>query len=236
MAKQTKAEKRKAQFTGSTKNLEVPECGYYGLREKMTNEQIDFAQSILRNKLTFCNAGSGTGKTTVAVASMKYLYDLGIINKVVYVFSPCQEKALGYRPGNTEEKIADYILPLTDALMEIGEMPEKAMDEEHGWVKAVPDTFLRGSNLKNAGIIIDESQNYTKLTLKKTMTRIHDTCHAAVIGSTNQIDLPRPDDSGFEAMMYLFSQYQDEIEVGFCELTHDFRGKISQIADKLPIR
>ena len=71
----------------------------------MTDEQIDYARSILRNSLTFCNAGSGTGKTTVAVASMKYLYDLGIINKVVYVFSPCQEKALGYRPGSTEEKM-----------------------------------------------------------------------------------------------------------------------------------
>lgn len=235
MAK-SKAEKRKDLYTGSLKNLDIPECGFYNLREKMTDEQIDYARSILRNSLTFCNAGSGTGKTTVAVASMKYLYDLGIINKVVYVFSPCQEKALGYRPGSTEEKIADYILPLTDALIEIGEMPEKALDPEHGWVQAVPDTFLRGSNMKNAGIIIDESQNYTKLTLKKTMTRIHDTCHAAVIGSTNQIDLPNPDTSGFEAMMYLFSQFQDEIDVGFCELTVDFRGKISQIADKLPIR
>ena len=107
MAKQTKAEKRKAQFTGSLKNLDVPEVGFYNMREKMTNEQVDYAQSILRNKLTFVNAGSGTGKTTIAVASMKYLYDLGVVNKVVYVFSPCQEKALGYRPGNTEEKIAE---------------------------------------------------------------------------------------------------------------------------------
>lgn len=236
MAKQTKAEKRKAQFTGSTKNLEVPECGYYGLREKMTNEQIDFAQSILRNTITFCESGSGTGKTTISLASMKYLYDLGIINKVIYVFSACQEKALGYRPGNTEEKIADYLAPLTDALLEINEMPEKAMNEETGWLKAVPETFLRGSNMKNAGIIIDEAQNYTKLTLKKTMTRIHDTCHVAVIGSVKQIDLPNPSSSGFEPMMFLFQQFQDEINVGFCHLTKDFRGKVSQIADKLPIQ
>lgn len=231
-----KAEKRKEQYTGSTKNLQVPECGFYNMREKMTDEQLEYATSILRNKVTFCDAGSGTGKTTIAVASMKYLYDLGIINKVVYVFSACQEKALGYRPGSTEEKIADYLAPLTDAITEIGEMPEKALDPEHGWCVAVSDTFLRGSNMKNSGVIIDESQNYTKLTLKKTLTRVHDNCHVAVIGSTNQIDLPRPEESGFEAMEYLFSQYQDEIDVGFCELTHDFRGKISQIADKLPIR
>lgn len=235
MAK-SKAEMRKNKYTGSVKNLDIPECGFYNMREKMTDEQLDFAKSILHNNITFCEAGSGTGKTTISVASMKYLYDLGIVNKVVYVFSACQEKALGYRPGSTEEKIADYLAPLTDALLEIGEMPEKALDAEHGWITAVSDTFLRGSNIKNAGVIIDEAQNYSRLTLKKTLTRIHDTSHAVVIGSVNQIDLPNPDTSGFEPMIYLFEQYKDEIDVGFCHLSHDFRGKISQIADKLPIR
>ena len=233
--KQSKAEKRQS-FNGNVKDLKIPSCGFYNLREKMTEEQVNYAESILQNNLTFVNAGSGTGKTTVGIASLKYLYDLGIINKVVYVFSACQEQALGFRPGSTEEKISDYLAPLYDALIEIDEMPEKALDPEHGWCKAVPSTFLRGSNFKNVGILLDEFQNYTRIEAKKSLTRIHDTCHAVVCGSMNQIDLKRPEESGFVATMELFKDYVDEFPIGYAELTKDFRGFISKVADKLPIK
>lgn len=216
-------------------SIQIPEVGFYGIREKMTDEQLNYAHSIINNTVTFVNALAGTGKTTVAVACMKYLYDLHLINKLVYVFSCVEERTLGFRPGNTDEKEADYLAPLFDALAEIGEQPEKALDEKYGWVEARSHTFLRGANLKGCGVIMDEFQNYTKPEAKKTLTRIHDNCHVVVCGHTEQCDLPKKSMSGFEPMMEVFKEEIGKHPVGFCELTKNFRGWLSQTADKLKI-
>jgi len=95
---------------------------FFGFREKLTPEQRIYVDSIFDNRITFVNAKSGTGKTTLAVAAAK------LIGKpLVYVFSPVEEGRMGFRPGTQREKEAAYITPLTDALAEIGETPEKAI-------------------------------------------------------------------------------------------------------------
>lgn len=220
---------------GKDGKIQIPECGFYNLREKMTDEQLIYADSIINNTITFCNAKAGTGKTTVAVACMKYLYDLGLINKLYYVFSTPNEKALGYRPGDVKEKESDYLLPLTDALQEIGEFPPKALDEKEGWVVACSHNFLRGSNLKGVGIILDEFQNYNKSEAKKTLTRIHDNCKVVVCGHDQQCDLPKKEQSGFVPMYKLFKELDGKRPIGFVELTINFRGWLSQHADLLEI-
>lgn len=237
MAKKSKAEMRKSQFTGSTKNLTLDDAGlFYGLLETMDDYQKNFVESIFQNTITFCEAGSGTGKSTMSLAASYFLYELGIVNKIVYVFQPVMEQALGFRPGSTEEKTQDYLAPLHDALIALGIQPEKALHPETGFITAMPSTFMRGSNLQGAAIIVDEAQNFNRVELKKVLTRCHDNSKVIVIGSVKQIDMKRPQDSAFIPMIHLFLEYKNEIKVAFCELHKDYRGKISQIADKLPIQ
>lgn len=212
-------------------SLEVPEIGFYNLRKRMTAEQLEYANSILKKNITFSNSGAGTGKTTVAVACMRFLYELGLINHLYYIVSPCEEKALGHRPGTQKEKEADYMYPLHDALVEIGEVPERATDEVAGWVTPKTDTFLRGTNIKGAGVIIEEAQNWTTHQLRKGLTRLHDDCTVVVIGHDGQIDLKRPQDSGFKKCIEHFEVLGDK--VGVVTLTNDFRGWVSSHADKL---
>jgi phosphate starvation-inducible protein PhoH and related proteins len=210
--------------------IQLPEIGFYNLRQEMTDEQVFYATSILNKRITFSNSKAGTGKTTVAVACMKLLYELRVISKAYYIFSPVEEKTLGHRPGNTKEKEADYLVPLTDALIEIGEQPEKAMHEEFGWIEAKSDTFLRGTNMKGVGVILEESQNYTRGQLKKTLTRAHDNSHYVVIGHDGQIDLKNKKNSGFVYCMEHFSILGED-KVGIAPLTKNFRGWIAQHAD-----
>jgi phosphate starvation-inducible protein PhoH and related proteins len=209
--------------------IQVPEIGFYNLRQMMTDEQVYYAKCVLNKRITFSNSKAGTGKTTVAVACMKLLYELGVISKAYYIFSPVEEKTLGHRPGNTKEKEADYIVPLVDALIKIGEQPEKAMHDEFGWIEAKSDTFLRGTNLEGVGVIMEESQNYTRSQLKKILTRGHDNSHYVVIGHEGQIDLKNKSLSGFVYCMEHFSKLGDK--VGIAPLTHNFRGWIAQHAD-----
>ena len=209
----------------------------YGLRAMATDEQEVFMSNILNKKITFCNAKAGSGKTTIAVAMAKYLYEV-TGQKMTYIFAPVQERSMGFRPGTQEEKELEYLQPLIDALFEVGEQEPKTLLEKDdniiankegkAWIDAKSHIFARGTNLKNRTIIIDEAQNFTKGDLKKVLTRISDDCTVIIIGHTGQIDLPQEDKSGFEPYMNHFS---DESYVGVCELNKNFRGEISRKAD-----
>jgi len=206
----------------------------FGYANKLTDEQKEYVDSIFDNQLTIINARSGTGKTTLATACAK------IIGKnLLYVFSPVEEDAMGYTPGSVEEKEKKYIQPLKDALLEINEQPEKVISSEDNidnvkngntWVEAKSHVFARGTNIKNKTVIVDECQNFTKSELRKLLTRIHDNCTVIMIGHTGQIDLERPQDSGFAPYIEHFKK-KDYAHI--CELSWNFRGVLANDADNL---
>jgi phosphate starvation-inducible PhoH-like protein len=206
----------------------------FGFEPKLTKEQREYVNSIFDNQLTIVNARSGTGKTTLAVACAK------IIGKpLLYVFSPVEEDSLGFTPGSVEEKEAKYITPLKDALLEINEDPSRVLETEmnlenmkngNTWVKAQSHVFARGTNIKGKTVIIDEAQNFTKSELKKILTRIHDNCTVIMIGHIGQIDLDKPQDSGFAPYVEHFRK-KDYCHV--CELSWNFRGRLANDADEL---
>jgi phosphate starvation-inducible protein PhoH len=200
----------------------------------MTAEQREYVDSIFDRQLTIVNAKSGTGKTTLAVAAAKILG-----KPLIYVFSPVEEKRMGYRPGSQREKEAQYITPLTDALYEIGENPAKvvydpdnveALKRGEVWVYPMSHVFARGTNIKDKTVIISEAQNFTRGELKKILTRIHDNCRVVIEGHTEQIDLPDPKKSGFSAYI---EHFRNEPYAKVCELTVNFRGRLAQKADEL---
>ena len=204
---------------------------FYGL--SLTEEQRIYVDSIFDNQMTIVNARSGTGKTTLAVGAA-HILDMPL----VYTFSPVEEGSIGHTPGTVEEKERKYIQPLLDALHEIDVDPRFALKSENNpdminekaWVEAKSHTFLRGSNIKDSVVIIDESQNLTRGELKKILTRIHDSSKVVMIGHTEQIDLKRPEKSGFEPYL---EHFRNEPYAKVVELTKNFRGRLAQHADEL---
>lgn len=205
---------------------------FYGIN--LTKEQRDYADSIHDKRMTIVDAKAGTGKTTIAVGCARMLK-----RDLYYVFSPVQEGVMGFRPGNQAEKEMDYIQPLKDALLEINEDPNRVIDSRDNidnikngnvWVYPRSHVFMRGINLKDSFIIIDEAQNWTKPELKKVLTRIHDSNIVVVIGHQGQIDLKVPSQSGFARVIEHFSTRK---WCKVCELTKNFRGELSQWADEL---
>ncbi|MBA9027552.1 PhoH family protein [Peribacillus huizhouensis] len=205
----------------------------FGFESKLTDEQRAYVDSIFDNQLTIVNAKSGTGKTTLAVACAK------LIGKpLIYTFSPVEEGAMGYTPGSVEEKESKYIQPLLDALVEIREDPRFAIKSEKNpdiinegaWITAKSHTFVRGTNIKESTLIIDESQNMTKGELKKLLTRVHDSTTVIMIGHDKQIDLKDPKKSGFAPYI---EHFRDEPYANVLRLSINFRGKLAQHADEL---
>lgn len=205
----------------------------YGYAPKLTDEQRIYVDSIFDNKMTVVNAKAGTGKTTLAVAVAR------ILDKpLFYTFAPVEEDALGYTPGDVEEKESKYIVPLIDALHEIREDPRLALYRDSNpdfmnagaWVTAKSHVFMRGTNIKDCTLIIDEAQNMTRGDLKKVLTRVHDNVTVIMIGHDGQNDLADPSKSGF--LPYL-EHFRNQPYANVCELNTNFRGRISQHADKL---
>lgn len=209
---------------------------------KLDEEQAKFRDAIWdKDKLiVFCNARAGTGKTTIATATADLLVKYGFYKGIVYIASPTQEQKQGYLKGTIEEKSEPYFEPFYQALEKIGVNLNTAtyadiMNEKNGtaYIECMTHTFLRGCNFENKVIILDEAQNYYTDELKKVLTRIHDNCKVIVIGHSGQIDLyNNPQNSGFVRYLNHFSK-DDRCAV--CQLTHNYRGWISNFADELEL-
>lgn len=208
---------------------------FYGFAPKLTGEQEQYLDSIFDSRITFVNAKSGSGKTTMAVGAAKLLNQ-----PLIYIFAPVEEDKMGFRPGDQREKEAEYLQPLKDALLEINENPEQAIFDpetlekakngvDNSWVFPMSHIFARGTNIKNATVIITEAQNFTRGELKKILTRIHDSCTVIVEGHEGQIDLEDPRKSGFLPYM---KHFEEESYVSTVKLTVNFRGEISRKADE----
>ena len=212
---------------------------FYGF--ELDEQQQAFRDAIWdKSKLiVFANARAGTGKTLIAVATANLLVQYGKYNGIVYIVSPVQESKSGFLPGTADEKTRVYAEPLYDALSKIGVNPFTAVNQESimnqkdgsGYIDCLSHLWLRGCNLENQVIIVDESQNMYQDELKKVLTRISDNSKTIVIGHTGQCDLyHNKENSGFAPYI---EHFKDQPYAQICELTKNYRGVVSNHADEL---
>ena len=206
----------------------------------LDDEQKAFVDAIKdQNKtIIFCDAPAGTGKTTLAMGAANLLYHdkRNGLDGIVYIVSPYGEEKQGYLPGSITEKSEVYYEPAYQAMIEVGLNPNVVVSSEcmtakkkgEAYVKLLTHTYLRGTNLQNKVVILDESQNYTVAELKKVLTRCHDTCKVIVIGHTGQIDIRGG--SGFQKYLEHFAGHE---KCAVCKLTTNHRGWLSTFADEL---
>lgn len=211
---------------------------FYGLEPD--DEQIMFADAILNPNIDiiFCNARSGSGKTTIATGAANLLVSHGVFDNIIYIMSPYGERKQGWLPGTITEKSSVYFEAFYQAMLMCDINPHTAINNESmvnqkngtGYITCITDTFLRGTNLDKAVIIIDEAQNYTVPQLKKTLTRIGKDAKVIVIGHDLQCDLDDISQSGF--VKYI-EHFKGKERAYICSLTVNHRSWISQHADEI---
>lgn len=211
---------------------------FYGMR--LDDEQEVFANEIWRPDIdiVFCNAKAGSGKTFVTTGVANLLVQYGLFREIIYIMSPYGERKQGWLPGSLEQKSIVYFDPFYQALIECGINPQTAVygesveNQKYGtaYIRCMTDTFLRGQNINNSVVIIDEAQNYTVSQLKKVLTRIGSKSKVIVIGHTLQCDLDDERTSGFAKYI---EHFRDKDRASICTLVNNHRGWISQHADEL---
>lgn len=208
---------------------------FYGFT--LDEYQEKFKETIMdeEHNVVIVDATAGSGKTLISVACANILCKSGRYDSAVYVFPTVEEASLGYRPGNTSEKEADYLGPLYDALVKIRELPTQAISsdisEKNGtaWITARSATFMRGINLENKVVIIDECQNMSVPIIKRIVSRCYDNCKIIILGCRSQTDVPL-DKSGFKQLMDHMEGFKRSIK---CELPISYRGELAMYIDKL---
>lgn len=219
---------------------------FYGM--KLDDEQREFRDAILDKdiNLVAVDAASGTGKTTLAVCTAVLLVEYGFYDGITYVVSPTNEMVQGYLPGSIEEKSEPYMEPLYEALLKANKVPNQVicsssnmMGRKEGiaYVNCMTHTFLRGCNIENKVVILDEVQNYYFDSLKKTGTRLHDSNKVIMIGHTGQCDLyKKSEKSGYYIYLKALEEGIKNGDINWakiCKLYNNHRGRISQWFDSV---
>ena len=182
-------------------------------------KQRQFLDLILKNDLVFGIGPAGTGKTFLAMIAALHSLLEGKVQRIVLA-RPAVEagEALGFLPGDLEEKLLPYLRPLYDAMDDVLGPVEARKLVETGVVEIAPLAYMRGRTLGKCFALLDEAQNTTKSQMMMFLTRLGEGSKMVVTGDLTQIDLPPREESGLvEARRIL----QSVSGLHFHEFDHD---------------
>src|SRR6478672_1803991 len=172
-----------------------------------TPNQRNYVEAIQKHDVVFGIGPAGTGKTYLAVAMAVAALKKEQIARIILA-RPAVEagEALGFLPGDLEQKITPYLRPLYDALRDMLEPEEIERYVARETIEIAPLAYMRGRTLSNAFVILDEAQNTTTEQMFMLLTRIGLNSKCVVTGDVTQIDLPANKRSGLlEALQALKS-------------------------------
>lgn len=198
-------------------------------------KQRAYEKAITNNTLTFGLGPAGTGKTYVAafLAAKMFLEKrkksaTKLTAKIICcrpAIEACDEH-LGFLPGEEEDKIDPWFLPIKDVL-------ERALGKttveyalKKGQIMFVPFAYMRGRTFDNAIILLDEAQNTTPAQMRLFLTRVGENSKVIVDGDLQQMDIKGK--SGLEDAMRVLEGkpdvgrvefgVEDIVRSGFCKM------------------
>jgi len=168
--------------------------------EPLTDNQKRLFESYQNNKQVVSYGAAGTGKTFITLfnALKDVLNENSVYEKIYIVRSLVATREIGFLPGDYEDKSDIYQVPYKHMVKYMFQMPSDADFEMlYGNLKA-QDTikfwstsFLRGTTLDNAIVIVDEFQNLNFHELDSIMTRVGENSKICFCGDATQTDLQK---------------------------------------------
>ena len=141
---------------------------------------------------------AGTGKTFIGIylALQEILDEKSPYEKLYIVRSLVPTREIGFLPGDHEDKSELYQIPYQNMVRYMFEMPDDAsFDMLYGNLKAQgtisfwSTSFIRGTTLDNAIVLVDECQNLNFHELDSIITRLGVNTKIIFAGDAAQTDL-----------------------------------------------
>lgn len=155
-----------------------------------TPAQLEYIRAIETHDVVFGLGPAGTGKTYLAMAMALTLLKKKVMQRIILT-RPAVEagEALGFLPGDLQEKVAPYLRPLYDAIHDMLDPEEGQRYIEDGTIEIAPLAFMRGRTLSRSFVILDEAQNTTREQMLMALTRLGEGSRMVVTGDSSQVDL-----------------------------------------------
>ena len=143
---------------------------------------------------------AGYGKTYLALACA---FELAFFEKKyhkVYFTKKTEEteEKLGLLPGEVHSKIGPHYEYIEDLILKLNENRKLSRvlvdtsDISKGYdpsrFKVQPYSYIRGKNIENAVVILDETQNVSRQGIRSMLTRMGENVKVIMLGDVRQID------------------------------------------------
>ncbi|MGE4290284.1 MAG: PhoH family protein [Salinivirgaceae bacterium] len=213
----------------------------YGI-EPRNAEQAFSLDALMRPEISLISltGKAGTGKTLLALAAalqQHHLYEQIFLARPIV---PLANRDLGFLPGDVNEKIGPYMLPLFDNLgvikhqfnsnsKEVSKIEEMLKDEK---LMITPLAYIRGRSLSNVFFIVDEAQNLTPHEIKTIITRAGEGTKIVFTGDIHQIDSPYLDATS-NGLSYLTDRMSGQDLFAHVNLVKGERSTLAELASDL---
>ena len=166
--------------------------------DPLTDNQRKLFDSYQQDKHIVAYGCAGTGKTFITLynALLDVLNDNTPYERVYLVRSLVSTREIGFLPGTYEDKSDIYQIPYKNMVKYMFQMPtDSDFEMLYGNLKAQETikfwstSFLRGTTLDNAIVIVDEFQNLNFHELDSIITRVGENTRICFCGDAMQSDL-----------------------------------------------
>ena len=166
----------------------------------ITDNQKRLFDSYDEGKHIIAYGAAGTGKTFITLynALKDVLSESTPYDKIYIVRSLVATREIGFLPGDHEDKSSYYQIPYKNMVKYMFQMPSDADFEmlygnlrAQETIKFWSTSFLRGTTLDNAIIIVDEFQNLNFHELDSIITRVGENTKIVFCGDASQTDLTK---------------------------------------------
>lgn len=156
-----------------------------------TESQEELWKILEKNEITLVTGPAGTGKTYISIMkAIQLLSRDETPYKKIVIIKPAIEadEKLGSLPGTMEEKLDPYLYSYTYLFEKVlgPRKMKKLLDQ--GIVKIMALTYLRGVNIDDSIVLMDEAQNMSKKSIKTLLTRIGENSKYFILGDVEQSD------------------------------------------------
>lgn len=173
--------------------------------EPLTENQRSFFEAYDDSKVMMLLGVAGTGKTYIAVyhALEEVLERSSNYDKLVIVRSAVPSRDIGHLPGDEKEKTEVYTQPYVTICQDLFKRSDAYQRlVEQKVIHFMITSFIRGTTLDDAIIIVDECQNMTDMELNSIITRVGERSKIIFCGDFRQTDLYKKTDmSGLKKFM-----------------------------------
>jgi len=176
---------------------------------QLNEEQKQAKEVILNSKITVIKGQAGSGKSLVAAQVALDLLFRREVEKVILTRPAVTSgEDIGFLPGSKEDKLAPYTAAIYDNMYRLYNKEKIDKCVLDGQIEVIPLAFMRGRNLTNCCVVVDEGQNITHRQMELLLGRICNGTKMIVCGDTQQIDLRDKKLSGFNFISINFKEVE----------------------------